>query len=213
MRKSNAFRPGGFDALEGRLALSGLALGAPAELATPTVQPGRVVRAARGPAVDRGTARFEVQWMRDMIGHHDMAIRMARQALRNSESPEVLGLARGIVRAQAREIGQMQAWLSAGYGIRGFRPRIAAEEVPMLAGLRSLRGPAFDRAFLAEMVGHHEQAVQDAEGLLANASHPGLRRLGTDIITTQTAEIRQMRAMLGQAGRMTGTDGAGGHHG
>ncbi len=203
MRKKNAYRPTSLDALESRVVPSGVAARTPAQVAALSG-----VAPAGHPRPSPEAARFEVRWMRGMIDHHGMAIRMARLALANSTNPEVTGLARGIIRAQTREIGQMQTWLSAGYGIRGVRPRMTPEGMQMLTELGALRGGASDRAFLAEMIGHHRQAVRDAEDLLAGAFHRGLRRLGTNIIATQAAEIRQMQTMLG----MAVNDGMGGGH-
>lgn len=193
MKKTCAFRPDSIDSLESRLVLSptGLAGSAQVSVFSNTVPPSR-------PEPTPAAARFEIRWMREMIDHHGMAIRMARLALQNSEDPGVRDLARGIIRAQTREIGQMQTWLSAGYGLRGVRPRMTADDMQMLHELGSLWGASFDRAFLGAMIGHHQQAIADAEDLLAHGFHTGLRRLGTNIITTQSAEIGRMQAMLGQ---------------
>jgi uncharacterized protein (DUF305 family) len=193
MKKTCAFRPDSIDSLESRLVLSRAGLAGPAQVSvlSSTVPPSH-------PKPTPEAARFEIRWMREMVNHHGMAIRMARLALQNSEDPGVRDLARGIIRAQIREIGQMQTWLSAGYGLRGVRPRMTADDMQMLDELGSLRGASFDRAFLGEMIGHHQQAIEDAEDLLANGFHAGLRRLGNNIITTQSAEIGRMQAMLGQ---------------
>lgn len=51
-----------------------------------------------------------------------------------------------------------------------------------------------DRAFAAEMIPHHEMAVQMAEAAQDNASRAAIRSLADDIITAQNAEIRQLRA-------------------
>jgi uncharacterized protein (DUF305 family) len=194
MEKTCTFRPDSIDSLESRLVLSPAGLAGPAQVSvvSGTDPPSR-------PKLTPETARFEIRWMREMINHHGMAIRMARLALQNSEDPGVRDLARGIIRAQTREIGRMQTWLSAGYGLRGVQPRMTADDMQMLHELGSLRGASFDRAFLGAMIGHHQQAIADAEDLLAHGFHAGLRRLGNNIITTQSAEIGRMQAMLGQA--------------
>lgn len=63
----------------------------------------------------------------------------------------------------------------------------------MTASLNGLSGDAFDRAFLAEMIVHHEGAVEMAEAALARAGHQEIRDLAEAIISAQMAEIAQMR--------------------
>lgn len=189
------FRPTSPDGLEARLALSGMAEGVPALVsATASTVP------RSHPKPTPQAARFETRWMRGMIGHHGMAIEMARLAVRNSDDPEVVRLGRGIIRAQTREIGQMQTWLRAGYGIRGVRPQMTPDDMQMLEELGSLRGVAFDRAFLTDMIGHHRAAVADANDLLTRGFHRALRQLGRNIVATQTQEIETMQSLLGQSG-------------
>lgn len=49
--------------------------------------------------------------------------------------------------------------------------------------------------FLAEMVAHHEEAI-DAAGELARSDRPEMRELGRSIVEGQTAEVEQMRGWL-----------------
>ncbi len=210
--RRNAFYPGELDPLEGRLVPSGLAARVPAEILAQPAQSGGAVRALGGLSSGRETARFEIRWMRGMVSHHGMAIQMARLAMRSSSNSEVLALARGIVRAQTREIGQMRGWLANWYGLEGVRPRTTAADRQMLHDLASQEGEAFDRTFLGMMIEHHTSAVGDAGDCLENAAHPRLRQLCGNIETTQTAEIAQMRALLGELGGMM-QGGLGGHAG
>lgn len=66
----------------------------------------------------------------------------------------------------------------------------------MMANLRGKTGDEFDRAFLAEMIVHHEGAVAMAEAAKANAKHLELMQMADAIISAQTAEIAQMRAWM-----------------
>jgi uncharacterized protein (DUF305 family) len=66
----------------------------------------------------------------------------------------------------------------------------------MMAGLEGKKGDDFDKAFIEEMIVHHEGAVSMAEALLANTSRPELQQLGNDIISAQTREIDMMRSWL-----------------
>jgi uncharacterized protein (DUF305 family) len=53
-----------------------------------------------------------------------------------------------------------------------------------------------ERAFLTDMVSHHAMAVDMAEMAMERAAHPELKAMAEQIIATQTAEIRRMRAWL-----------------
>lgn len=53
-----------------------------------------------------------------------------------------------------------------------------------------------ERAFLTEMVGHHQMAVDMAEMAMMRATHPELKDLAESIITTQTAEQEKMQTWL-----------------
>ncbi len=61
--------------------------------------------------------RLDVVFMSLMIPHHQGAIDMARLAAERAAHPEVATLAAGIVASQSGEIEQMNAWLSAWYGL------------------------------------------------------------------------------------------------
>jgi uncharacterized protein (DUF305 family) len=58
---------------------------------------------------------FDKAFIDAMIPHHESAIAMANVALEESEIPEIREIARDIVRAQQREIRQMQQWREEWY--------------------------------------------------------------------------------------------------
>lgn len=64
----------------------------------------------------------------------------------------------------------------------------------MSNSLKGKTGDEFDKAFLSEMVIHHEGAVIMAEDVLATSKRPELLTLAKDIISAQTKEINQMKA-------------------
>jgi uncharacterized protein (DUF305 family) len=66
----------------------------------------------------------------------------------------------------------------------------------MMSGLEGKSGDEFDKAFLEEMIVHHEGAVYMAEALLKNTTRPELQKLGKDILTAQTGEIQMMKSWL-----------------
>lgn len=64
----------------------------------------------------------------------------------------------------------------------------------MNAALRGKSGDAFDQAFLAEMIVHHQGAIDMAELALTDAKHTEIKELAKEIVTAQTKEIAQMKA-------------------
>ncbi len=63
----------------------------------------------------------------------------------------------------------------------------------MMTGLSGKTGDDFDRAFLSEMIVHHEGAVDMAEAALKNAKHQEIKQMANEIISAQTKEINQMK--------------------
>ena len=69
-----------------------------------------------GMAALEGARPFDRAFIDAMIPHHAGAIRMARAVMANPPDDEILDLADGIVRAQSREIRQMNRWRLTWYG-------------------------------------------------------------------------------------------------
>jgi uncharacterized protein (DUF305 family) len=157
-------------------------------------------------------------FIQEMIPHHEDAIAMAALALKQAEHPELKALAAAIARTQTDEIAQMRAWYAAWYGapvppstmeaMRG-TPGMADTMGMMGAmGMGSMMGgpgpthqdpqaldgaAPFDKAFIEQMVPHHQMAVMMAAMALQGTQHPELRELLVAIIQNQSAEIQQMR--------------------
>lgn len=66
----------------------------------------------------------------------------------------------------------------------------------MTAGLQGKTGDEFDRAFIEEMIVHHEGAVAMAQQALQSAKHDEIKQMAQDIISAQTGEITTMRGWL-----------------
>jgi uncharacterized protein (DUF305 family) len=64
----------------------------------------------------------------------------------------------------------------------------------MMMGLDGKTGTEFDKAFLSEMIVHHQGAVDMAELALKNAQHQEIKDLARGIITAQKKEIADMKA-------------------
>ncbi|HEY9649161.1 MAG TPA: DUF305 domain-containing protein [Coleofasciculaceae cyanobacterium] len=53
---------------------------------------------------------FDLEFIRQMIPHHQSAVMMAQMVLTRAEHPEIRNLAESIIKSQTAEIEQMQQW-------------------------------------------------------------------------------------------------------
>ena len=142
----------------------------------------------------------DAMFLQMMIPHHEQAVVMSDLALSTSKDAEVLKLAKQIKDAQAPEIIKMQGWLldaglskdpghSMGNGMGGM---LSDSD---LSALKGSTGKAFDKLFLAGMIAHHEGAI-DMVMMIENSQDSDVKRLGQDIVKSQTAEIELMKELL-----------------
>lgn len=62
-------------------------------------------------------AEFEITFMRQLIRHHQRAIRMAAICTKRASHPDLVDMCEEIIEAQAAEITQLRAWLCEWYGL------------------------------------------------------------------------------------------------
>ncbi len=143
----------------------------------------------------------------DMVPHHEGAVLMANMALIRAEQPELKAMAKDMIAAQEKEIAQMES-------ISGGLPEVedgGTGEMTMgdehmghmgmdAEGMGMSMDPAdlvsadsFDIAFIDMMIPHHEGAIEMARDLQQSGENPELQSMADDIITSQAAEIRQMK--------------------
>lgn len=160
----------------------------PTQLAQATAVPAEATAAPSSTATE---TPYDAEFIDSMIVHHQGAVSMANDALKNAERPEIKKLSEEIIKAQEAEIKQMQDWRKAWY-----------PELPDTGGtgmsmgmMEVAQGDApYDLRFIDAMIPHHQGAIDMAEDLKRNTQRPELLKLADDIIQAQTAEIAQMRA-------------------
>lgn len=91
--------------------------------------------------------------------------------------------------------------ISAGYMIGVNKEKSTAKEeiLPMAhvmdsmsAELNGKKGDDFDKAFLTEMIIHHQGAIEMAELAITNAKHQEIKDLADAIVAAQKREVGQM---------------------
>src|SRR3989344_6940891 len=60
----------------------------------------------------KAASNFDLEFIRQMIPHHEMAVMMARMLSAGTERSEMQTLAGNIIASQSREIEMMQGWLA-----------------------------------------------------------------------------------------------------
>ena len=144
------------------------------------------------------SSNIDKQFIEQMIPHHESAIAMAKLALQKTKHEEVKTLANSIITSQTAEINTMKQWYKDWYGTDV--PTVSANHMwggGMMNSQTSTdelsAASDFDKAFLSQMIGHHQMAVMMANMLKSQTQRPEMKKLADDIITAQTKEISEMR--------------------
>ncbi len=148
---------------------------------------------------------MDAHFIEQMIPHHDDAITMAEIALEKSTHSEILQLAQDIKRTQSAEIEQMETWYKSWFG-KDVPDVFAGTSHGMGSGMMNMgmMGDAtdidqlknaadFDKAFIEQMIPHHQMAVMMAQMLERTTDRSEMKQLAKDIIEAQTREINSMR--------------------
>ena len=184
-------------------------------VAAPIVQPGAPGESSRLLSADiaiqiANTSHTpdDIQFIQDMMVHHQQALDMAVLAKDRTNSPDVLDASGRIEASQADEIAFMTQWLTA----RGepLINQLHADDHPhrvmmgmatpaQMQSLSDATGSAFDQHFLSLMITHHEGALEMVETLMEQpgaAYDPTLFEFTTDIVNDQEKEIERMHGLL-----------------
>ena len=166
---------------------------------------GHGTASATAPASQGQHNAADVAFAKGMIPHHRQAVEMADLAPERARSAEVKKLAADIKKAQDPEIRTLSGWLASwgeevpaegamDHSTHGMDGMMTAEE---MAELENASGKAFDTAFMQMMIKHHEGAVEMAETEQADGAYAPAKKMATEIIASQSAEIEQMNKLLG----------------
>lgn len=77
----------------------------------------------------------------------------------------------------------------------------------------NLKGDAFDEAYIADMLAHHEGALNMSEQAMAVTAHEEIRTLASNIVQSQSTELIKMRTWQKEWGYKETMGGGHGSHG
>ena len=136
-------------------------------------------------------APYDAQFIDGMTIHHQGAVRMAEQALNESQRPEIKQLAQNIIATQNPEIEQMAAWRTEWYPNLAPTPGMGTHMGDMNVSTDTSK--PFDQRFITAMIGHHDGAIAMAKEAQTKAEHQEIKQLAQNIIAAQEAEVKQLQ--------------------
>lgn len=151
---------------------------------------------------------YDRNFIANMIAHHQGAVDMAKLAQANAKHTELQAMADNIVLVQEKEIADLLSWQSAwGYpstsaanmqdhSAMGMMDSTAS----MMAVLEGKSGDAFDKAFLEQMIKHHQSAIDMAAPGKDNALRQEIKDVSASIVSAQSKEITQMKTWQSEWG-------------
>lgn len=111
----------------------------------------------------------------------------------------LIGLGAGyVIRGEAVTLNEMQMGSKSGGHMMpdgtmmGESMTMESMMQDMISNLKGKTGAEFDKAFLSEMIMHHEGAVVMAQAVLTTSKRLELIQLAKNIISVQTTEIKMM---------------------
>jgi uncharacterized protein (DUF305 family) len=148
----------------------------------------------------------DIAFATNMIPHHEQALELSALVPDRSANPQVIKLAADISAAQTPEIETMKVFLvqwkenpdtGSGHGGHGAMSMQGMVDEATMAKVESLKGTEFDTLWLQSMIDHHQGAIEMAKAEIANGDNVDAVAMAKRIVSTQQAEIDQMKQMLG----------------
>jgi len=147
----------------------------------------------------------DVAFAANMIPHHQQAVDLSAMVPDRCTNAGLVALADQISAAQQPEINVMKVFLvqwnenpdtNSGHAGHGSTTQGMVDAATMTK-LESLSSEEFDELWLASMISHHQGAIEMAKAEVANGDNVDAKTVANNIVTTQEAEIGQMKQMLG----------------
>ena len=136
-----------------------------------------------------------------MVLHHDAAVKMSEEELRNGSNQEMKTLAQDVITKQRAEITQFNAFLAAHQPTQPLVPQfnqIQKTNMDRMMAASDARTLTMrtDYDYAQLMVDHHQAAIDNSEALLVHGRNATMRQLAQAIIIDQRREIGVLQNWL-----------------
>jgi uncharacterized protein (DUF305 family) len=137
-----------------------------------------------------------------MLAHHKGAVEMSKVEVAQGSNAEMKAFAQKVIDDQNKEIEFMQAFLSkaaktTSSNSADFQKALNSSMRAMMSGNTTIYND-IDSDFAAQMIPHHQSAVDMAKAYLQYGKETSLTTLCQNITTSQTKEINWLKEWLGK---------------
>jgi len=148
------------------------------------------------------TGNNDVDFAVMMVEHHKGAVEMSKVEVEKGNNAELKAFAQKVIDDQNKEIGFMQEAISKAP--KTTSPNSADFQKALNGSMMAMMGDStivyndIDKDFAAQMIPHHQSAVDMAKAYLEYGKAASLRTLSQNIIASQTTEITWLKQWLSQ---------------
>ncbi len=156
---------------------------------------------------------FDRAFILEMATHHNGAIMMSQAALEKSNNSDIISFANKTSSNQLSEMnafgGYWDSWKYNETSPTGFLSEIVLAELQymnmedILNASSQKNGTQFDSQYLTDTIAHHEDAIEMARIAGQNAKHDEIKTMAQKIVSDQTAEIEELKAIKNKMQNMT----------
>ena len=166
-------------------AASAPAMGDSAKMATPAGMGGMAM-----------SGNPDQDFLRMMSDHHKGLIAIVHATVDSKKKVGVMAIAKKLDTEQDAELDTMSTMLEKTFK-DPYAPKIAPEHQAMVDGLSGLTGAAYDKAFLQDIIKHHESAIPMIDAYLPQAKNQQVKAMAERMKAAQTKEIADFKKKLG----------------
>lgn len=146
----------------------------------------------------------DVDFVRQMIPHHQGALEMAKIQQRYGHDPKLKKFNDWVITAQTQEIAQMKNWLDRrdnGAVVKGAKDYYGEAMKRMHHAMMLNYTNDADVDYVNGMIAHHQGAVDMVTEWLKDGTDPEMKELAHDIYNAQTQEIAWLKHWLANRGK------------
>jgi uncharacterized protein (DUF305 family) len=153
----------------------------------------------------KATGNNDIDFAAMMVEHHKGAVEMSKVELEKGRDAELKAFAQKVIDDQNKEIGFMEEFISkspktSSENSAEFQKALNGSMMAMMNDSTTIYND-IDKDFAAQMIPHHQSAVDMAKAYLEYGRDKSLRMLCENIISSQTKEITWLKDWLVKNGK------------